>query len=88
MIVGGTIIAVKNKEFKAVLFPRGQPFFTRLSGEIVATPGYSDLQTTADLRPEIRRGDAIRVGVNGEWYRVSSAAPSGRELDRQTAPSL
>ena len=86
MIVGGTIIAVKNKEFKAVLFPRGQPFFTRLSGEIVATPGLSDLETTADLRAEIRRGDAIRVGLSGDWYRVSSAAPSGRELDRQTAP--
>ena len=86
MIVGGTIIAVKNKEFKAVLFPRGQPFFTRLSGDIVATPGCSDLRTTADLRSEIRRGDAIRVGVSGDWYRVSSAAPSGRELDRQTAP--
>jgi hypothetical protein len=86
MIVGGEIIAVKNKEFKAVLFPRGQPFITRLTGDVEAYPGAADLATTADLRREIRRGDAIRIGMRGDWYRISSAAPSGRELDRQTAP--
>ena len=86
LIVGGDIIAVKNKEFKAVLFPRGQPFLTRLSGDVTAEPGSMDLITSVDLRSEIRRGDAIRVGIRGDWYRVSSAAPAGRELERQTAP--
>ena len=86
MIVGGEIIAAKNKEFRAVLYPRGQPFITRLSGDVTAVPGSADLTTSSDLREEIRRGDAIRVGLRGDWYRVSSAAPFGRELDRQTAP--
>jgi predicted transcriptional regulator len=86
LIVGGDIIAAKNKEFKAVLYPRGQPFFTRLSGDVTAVPGSMDLTTSVDLRSEIRRGDAIRVGIRGDWYRVSSAAPAGRELERQTAP--
>ena len=86
LIIGGDIIAVKNKEFKAVLYPRMDPFITRLSGDVTARPGCADLTTAADLRSEIRRGDAIRVGIRGDWYRISSAAPFGRELDRQTAP--
>jgi len=37
MIVGGDIIAVKNKvEFKSlVLYPRGRPFLTKLSGTVL-----------------------------------------------------
>ena len=38
MIVGGDIIAVKNKvEFKSlVLYPRGRPFLTKLSGTLLS----------------------------------------------------
>ena len=37
LIVGGDIIAVKNKvEFKSlILYPRGKPFLTKLTGEEV-----------------------------------------------------
>lgn len=40
MAVSGEVIEYKNSERKTgVLYPRGKPFFTRLSGMIDATPG-------------------------------------------------
>ncbi len=40
MIVGGEIIANKNRELKSlVLYPRGVPFLTTLSGTVTATLG-------------------------------------------------
>lgn len=72
MIIGGEVIAIKNKETKnTVLFPRGRPFLTTLSGTVTATPCDQVLSTSMDLTPEIRRGDAILVGDS--WFRVSSA---------------
>jgi hypothetical protein len=70
LIIGGDIIACKNKTLKSfVLYPRGTPFYTQLSGKVTATPGSNMLRTTADLTGEIRRGDAIRVP-----YHTSDAA--------------
>jgi hypothetical protein len=79
LIVGGDIIAVKNSvEFKSlVLYPRGRPFLTKLSGSVTAAPGEQMLQTSGSLATEIRRGEAISVG--GSWFRVGSAIGSGAE---------
>jgi hypothetical protein len=71
MIVGGDIIAIKNKELKSlVLYPRGVPFFTALSGTVTANPGELTVTTSSSLLSEIRRGEAIKVA--SFWYRVSS----------------
>mmetsp|Transcript_36699 Transcript_36699/g.63335 ORF Transcript_36699/g.63335 Transcript_36699/m.63335 type:complete len:397 (-) Transcript_36699:5-1195(-) len=90
MIVGGDIIAVKNKvEFKSlVLYPRGRPFLTKLSGTVTATPGQQLVKTSTDFRTEIRRGEAIQVGEY--WYRVGSAIGSGaagEQIQRAAAPT-
>jgi hypothetical protein len=37
---------------------RGTPFFTKLSGTVIATPGSSLVKTSEDLTKEIRRGGA------------------------------
>lgn len=88
LIVGGTVIAVSNKELKSlVLHPRGEPFYTKLSGTVSATPGNQAITTSADLRREIRRGEAVKVGDS--WYRVSSVIGSGAataQSQRAVAP--
>jgi hypothetical protein len=42
------------------------------------------IETTSDLRKEIRRGEAICV--NGWWYRVSSKVEGAKQLMRAQAP--
>lgn len=85
LIVGGDIIACKGHKTK-ILYPRARPFLTRLPGSITATPGQQNVNTTADLRSDIRRGDAI--GVAGSWFRVSCSVKSSgsHKLERATAP--
>jgi len=88
MIVGGEIIAIKNKDSKTlVLYPRGKAFLTGLSGQITAIPARQSVTTTITAKDEIRRGEAIRIGH--EWYRVSCAVGSGNtseQTQRSTAP--
>jgi hypothetical protein len=73
MKTAGDVIACvihdQNKH-DIVLYPRGRPFLTRLSGTVTARMGAESVETSADLREEIRRGDAILVA--DRWYRVSS----------------
>jgi hypothetical protein len=90
LILGGDIIAVKCKEpyNSLVLYPRGQPFLTRLSGTVSATPGQQMVRTSADLQKELRRGEAVQVGEF--WYRVGSAIGSGaagEQIQRSAAPT-
>lgn len=55
-IIGGDVIATKNKELKSiVLYPRGDAFYTKLSGIVTACPGKSSIQTSVSLLDEIRR---------------------------------
>ena len=97
LIVGGAVIAVRNKEKKsAVLFPRGNPFYSRLSGTVSATPGKNLVKTSDDLTTEIMRGEAICIGGEGSgsdstgyWFRVATAVGSGaaaQQSDRSKAP--
>ena len=87
MILRGEVIAYSNKEFLLVLYPRGTPFLTQLSGEVTAQAGQQVVSTTADLRLEVRRGDAVRIGShNWDWYRVSCHGTSATQLLRQKAP--
>jgi hypothetical protein len=81
------LIGLKNPEKKdCVLFPRGKQFLVRMSGTVTVTRRSFTLQTTTDLRPEIRRGDAIRVG--DYWFRVSSQVNAkGNQPARAQAPS-
>lgn len=69
MVTSGQVLAVGNNQ-DIVLYPRKKPFLTELSGEVTLTSGSSIVQTSADLRHEIRRGDAILLG--DLWFRVSS----------------
>jgi len=87
MILRGEVIAYSNKEFMLVLYPRGTPFLVQLSGEVSATAGQQVVASTADLRPEVRRGDAVRIGShNWDWYRVSCHGAASAQLLRQKAP--
>jgi hypothetical protein len=93
MILSGEIIACKNKEMKdRILYPRGMVFLASLSGTVHATPCEQHITTTDDLRKEIRRGDAIRIGGEGlkgtSWYRVSSAISSTKSQPGRARPPL
>lgn len=76
-IVGGDIIAIKNKGTKElILYPRGVPFLCRLGGKIRAKRGHNMIsidnpKEDLSLTSEIRRGEAI--GIADSWYRVSCA---------------
>ena len=73
MKTAGDIIACvlhDQSKHDIILYPRGRPFLTRLSGTVIARLGAESVETTADLQDEIRRGDAIFVA--DRWYRVSS----------------
>jgi hypothetical protein len=89
MIVGGEIIALKNKDSKSlILYPRGTPFLTTLSGKVSAFPRKQSITTSMNLKDEIRRGEAIKVG--SDWYRVCCAVGSGKvseQTQRSTAPT-
>jgi hypothetical protein len=78
LIIGGDIIACKNKAMKSfVLYPRGTPFLTILTGVVTAVPASSLVKTSQDLTTEIRRGDAICVGgmvINEEGLSASSSS--------------
>ena len=87
LIVGGDIIACKNKTLKtAVLFPRGRAFFSALSGTVTAAPGQQAVKTSESLLSEVRRGDAI--GISGNWFRVASNVGSvgSHQAERASAP--
>ena len=87
MILRGEVIAYSNKEFILVLYPRGTPFLVQLSGDVTATAGQQVVGCSADLLPEVRRGDAVRIGShNWDWYRVSCHGASSTQLLRQKAP--
>jgi hypothetical protein len=96
LIVGGEVIAVTNKQSEGgghdtILFPRRDPFLVELSGHVTSQPGSDKLRTNVDVRREIRRGDAIRIGEgdNVEWFRVDCAIlnSSGKQPERGTAPN-
>lgn len=75
-LVGGDIIAVRNRENKdMVLFPRGKKFLCKLSGTVTAVQDETAIATSESLLQEIRRGEAICIdGKDGrDWYRVSCA---------------
>ncbi len=77
MLVGGDIIACKNKEKKdQTLFPRKRPFLAQLSGTASYYPGKSAITTDKDVSTEIRRGDAIGVGDN--WFRIDMSLEGAR----------
>jgi len=87
LIVGGDIIACKNKTIKsAVLFPRGRAFLTKMSGAVTAVPGQQAVKTSESLTAEIRRGDAI--GIAGSWFRVASnvGMAGSHQSERASAP--
>jgi hypothetical protein len=83
LIVGGDIIALKNKEKKSyVMYPRGKAYLTELSGTIKAKPGCLNVETKNNLTDEIRRGDAIKIDQT--WFRVSSSTNDNNQ--RASAP--
>ena len=83
-IIGGIIIAYKADK-DMILYPRGKPFITPLSGTVKATPGEDTITTSTDIREEIRRGDAIMI--NHQWLRVDCAIQTnGKQPERGRPP--
>ena len=83
-IIGGMIIAYKADK-DMILYPRGKPFLTPLSGTVKATPGMDTVSTSTDIREEIRRGDAIMI--NNQWLRVDCAIQTnGKQPERGRPP--
>lgn len=77
MIVSGKVLASENLQSnEVVLFGRSGQYLCRLAGstssqiDVNLDAKSTQVPVSKDIRPEIRRGDAIRVG--GEWRRVSS----------------
>lgn len=49
--MSGQIIALKNRDLKTlILYPRGDPFYSRLSGTITAKPREAIVETSTDLQ--------------------------------------
>ena len=64
------LLGTKNSNQRCLMmFPRGFDFRVPLSGKVSAKPDSRFLQTSVDLRGEVRRGDAIII--EGTKYRVS-----------------
>ncbi|EQC29242.1 hypothetical protein SDRG_13115 [Saprolegnia diclina VS20] len=72
----GHIICIKNTETGTeVYYARGFSFFTQV-GALATVEGGSYVTTVNhDVTPELRRGDAVRVGDH--WFRVSNAEKKG-----------
>ena len=85
-IVGGDIIAIKNRITKElILYPRMKAFLTKLSGNVQVTAGSNIVMTDNNLTNEIFRGEAICLD-NSYWYRVSCAI-SNNENASSNAPT-
>ena len=68
------------------MYPRYQPFFVGLSGEVRATPGREVVESSFDISSEIRRGDTILLGDN--YFRVDCRISGGKsnQPERAKAP--
>ncbi len=50
LITSGAVVAIHNKVKRDLfLYPRGEPFLCRLSGDVLATPGQFSTATSHDL---------------------------------------
>mmetsp|Transcript_12535 Transcript_12535/g.22728 ORF Transcript_12535/g.22728 Transcript_12535/m.22728 type:complete len:398 (-) Transcript_12535:1655-2848(-) len=69
-ITWGLVIAIRNRNTvggssNLLLFPKGPSFLVPLQGKFKAEVSKAKLESTADVRKEVRRGDAIIVGREG-----------------------
>jgi hypothetical protein len=87
MVLSGEVIEYKNNEKKTgVLYPRGRPVITQIKGVVTVNPGQQYLKTSIDLRKDVWRGDAIKVG--NYWYRVSAYTGVGDDRWNKFASSV
>ena len=87
-IVSGQIIASKYKDGSSkdfILYPRDKPFYVTLSGDVIAMHESDSITTTVDITKEIRRGDAIMVGNDDNWFRVDCSIDKGRAQQPERA---
>jgi len=65
MICSGDVLAVTHKKLTGenteTLFPRGLRFLFRVGGATPFNFRVNQIKTTKDLRPEVRRGDALKL---------------------------
>eukprot|EP00753_Platysulcus_tardus_P014625 PLAT4413.3.p1 GENE.PLAT4413.3~~PLAT4413.3.p1 ORF type:complete len:260 (+),score=89.69 PLAT4413.3:67-846(+) len=69
-------VRIAEKE-KSVLYPRLTSFPIKLSGSLTVKKGDHMVETTEDLRGEIRRGDCIRI--EGRVYRVDATVKGSKQ---------
>mmetsp|Transcript_22677 Transcript_22677/g.33142 ORF Transcript_22677/g.33142 Transcript_22677/m.33142 type:complete len:352 (+) Transcript_22677:58-1113(+) len=87
IILSGEVMACKNSETRdTVLFPRGDTFLCPLSGTVSAVPGRQLVETSTDLRSEVRRGDAVRV--SSSWFRIACAVSTSGNQPARASPPL
>lgn len=84
-IVWGLVIAVRNKQTGGnsapiVLYPRGPLFLVPLSGTFSVEPGKRRLQSSVDVTAEVRRAEALVVGVDA-LEAVADAGASAASAD-------
>ena len=89
----GDIIGVKHAEKREIsLHARGHPFYSQLSGRVVAKANQARVSTTVDLRSEIRRGDLLVLSPAGPDHperfvcRVSVAGYKSKGLEGNHVP--
>lgn len=89
MIVAGDVLATTHQTTrKTWLWPRQGTYLVQLAGQAASSQvedDRADVTVTADVRSEVRRGDAVKVGV--AWARVSSrVSANGRQPKRAERP--
>lgn len=88
MIVSGEILATSHQTTRKVwLWPRIGTYLVQLGGQAKSSEveeEHASVTVTADIRNEVRRGDAVKIGV--AWARVSSRVSAGRQPKRAERP--
>lgn len=68
LVESARVTAVRSTDTRRiVLFPRPARMLCRLSGHVNVAKGSATVTTTADLRAEIDRGDAIVINGERRW---------------------
>ena len=72
LLSAGHLIGVDATGKKETLLSRPTKYLSLLPGKAIVKRGSRFVETTMDIRPDIRRGDALRFGEEGDnYYRIS-----------------
>jgi hypothetical protein len=74
LIRTGEVIGLWAPASGETIISRPEHYMCKLPGQGIVRRGSRIIETTMDLRPDIRRGETIRIGDDNQCYRVSTAS--------------